>query len=155
MKSYLLRLICAAFVCAMVDAIADGPGKKTRHMVAGMFLMLTALSLPKQPELPDFRFERILSDAQTAAAVGITRSVDAQTDIITEAYAAYILNEANALGICPEICVMLEDDLTPARIILSGSASPGLRQALAEAVAEGLGLGEEDVIWNDFHQSSA
>lgn len=155
MKSYLLRLICAAFVCAMVDAIADGPGKKSRRMIAGMFLMLTALSLPKQPELPDFHFERILRDAQTAAVAGITQSAAAQKDIITEAYAAYILTEANALGISPEICVMLEDDLTPARVMLSGSASPGLRQALTETVAEGLGLGEEDVIWNDFHQSSA
>lgn len=155
MKSYLLRLICAAFICAAVDAIGDGPGKNTRRMAAGMFLMLTALSVPKHLELPDFQFDRILRDAQTAAAAGISQSADAQMDIITEAYAAYILTEANALGISPEIRVTLEDDLTPARVILSGSASPAVRQALIETVAEGLGLGEEDVIWNDFHQSSA
>ena len=155
MKAYLLRLICAAFVCALADAISDAPGQKIRRMAAGLFLMLTVLSFPKHLDLPEFDFDRIQHDAVAAASAGKTQSEDAQADIITEAYTAYILTEAGTLGLSPEICVMLHDDLTPERVILSGDGALAARQALTEAVAEGLGLGEEDVIWKDLYQSSA
>lgn len=155
MRGYLLRLICGAFVCALTDAIADTPGQKTRRMAAGLFLMLTVLSFPKHLDLPELDFDRILQEAEAAAAAGKTQSENAQADIITEAYTAYILTEAGTLGLSPEVCVMLQADLTPERVILSGDGAPAARQALTEAVAEGLGLGEEDVIWKDLHQSSA
>lgn len=155
MRGYLLRLICGAFVCALTDAIADAPGQKTRRMVAGLFLMLTVLSFPKHLDLPELDFDRILQEAEAAAAAGKTQSENAQADIITEAYTAYILTEAGTLGLSPEVCVMLQADLTPERVILSGDGAPAARQVLTEAVAEGLGLGEEDVIWKDLHQSSA
>lgn len=155
MKSYLLRLICGAFVCALTDAISAGPGQKARRMAAGIFLILTALSVPKQWELPELNFGQIRREAEAAAASGQIQSENARADIITDSYCAYILNEAAALGLSPEVCVTLNEDLTPESVVLRGAASPGVRQRLSKIIAEGLGLGEEDVIWNDFHQSSA
>lgn len=154
MKGYLLRLICAAFVCAIVDAIAGEPGQKTRRMASGLFLLVTALSFPQDLELPDFQFERILQEAQAVADAGKLQSVDAQTAIITDGYRAYILTEAAALGLEVEVSITLWDDLTPRSVSLSGIAAPAERLALRQAVARGLGLGEEDVIWKGLHQSS-
>ncbi len=155
MRAYLLRLICAAFVCALLDAVADGPGQKTRRMVAGMFLTMTALSFPNHLDLPDFDFDRILRDAEAVVAMGEAQAQDARKDIITDAYAAYILTEAKALGLDVQIDVSLKDDLSPERITLTGTAQSSVREALRKIIAENLGVGEEDVIWKDLHQSSA
>lgn len=155
MKVYLLRLICAAFVCAIVDTMADGPGRRIRQLAAGFFLLVTALSFPKNVRLPDFDFDSIYREAVSIADAGKAEAVDARTDIINDAYTAYILTEANALGLDVEIHVTMNDDLMPERITLTGTASPSAREALRKAVAENLGVGEEDVIWKDLHQSSA
>ena len=47
MRAYLLRLICAAILTALVDALAgSGAGSGIRRLTAGIFLTLVAFSLP-------------------------------------------------------------------------------------------------------------
>lgn len=155
MKAYLMRLICAAILCALVEALAgNGPGSGIRKLTAGIFLTLTAFSLPGNFELPEFDTNAIFSDARAAASEGVDQAEAARADIIIEACEAYVESKAAALGLELSVRVELDDQQQPCRAELTGAASPEERRELLAALEE-LGLGEEDVIWTLSYQSSA
>lgn len=153
MSAYLTRLICAAILCALVDALCGSKGG-IRKLTAGIFLTLVAFSLPTDIDLPELQPECFLSDARTAVAEGEDMARDARVDIIIEAMEAYVWNKAEAMGLQVEARITLDEDLHPSRAELTGAASPQERQALCDALTEELGLGEGDVIWTQAHQSS-
>ena len=66
MSSYLMRLICAAVLCALIDAIA-GKGSGMRRLTAGIFWTLVAFSLPKGLRLPGLEPARVVRAARAAA----------------------------------------------------------------------------------------
>ena len=154
MSAYLTRLICAAILCALVDALCGSKGG-IRKLTAGIFLTLVAFSLPTDIDLPELQLECFLSDARTAVAEGEDMARDARADIIIEAMEAYVWNKAEAMGLQVEARITLDEDLHPSRAELTGAASPQERQALCDALTEELGLGEGDVVWTQSHQSSA
>lgn len=155
-SGYLLRLICAAILCALVNAMAgEGPGQRTRRLIAAVFLMLTALSPPGDLDLPELDPDALLEDAEDAVRDGTQQAQTERADIISGACEAYIWNKAAELGLELEVRVVLGDDLMPRAVTLTGQASPLERQTLTEAVTRDLGIGKEDVTWNDPYQSSA
>ncbi len=155
MNAYLLRLICAAILCALVEALAgNGPGSGIRKLTAGIFLTLVAFSLPGQLELPDLDPERLLRDAEIAASEGMDQAQTARADIITEALGAYVWSKAEAMGLEVSARVELDADLKPCAVELTGAASPLERQRLLDTLKRDLGLTEEAVTWTEFHQSS-
>lgn len=153
MSAYLTRLLCAAILCALVDALCGEKGG-IRKLTAGIFLTLVAFSIPAQFDLPELNPDRFLLDARSAAAEGEDQARDARADIIIEALEAYVWNKAEAMGLQVEVRITLDTDLRPSRAELSGAASPLERQRLTDALVRELGVKEGDVVWTQSHQSS-
>lgn len=150
---YLLRLICAAMVCALADAVGGrGPGQGMRRLVSGIFLVLTLFSLPGEGLLPELNGDDLRADAAAVIREGTDQAQEAKRKCISEGCAAYILSKADGLDL--QVRVELGEDLMPAAVILSGQASPQERERLQRLVREDFGLGEEDVIWTEAYQSS-
>lgn len=148
-SEYLFRVICAAFVCALVGAVGgDGPGKSLRKLMAGLFLALTVLSPLQDAPLPRINLDRIRADARAAVQSGEEQARQAQTAIITEGLQAYIWNKAGELGLELAVRVVLDDMGMPQSVVLTGHASPSARQSLETIIARDLGLGKESLIWN-------
>ena len=153
MSAYLTRLLCAAILCALVDALCGKKGG-VRKLTAGIFLTMVAFSLPMDLELPELKQERFLSEARAAVAEGEDLARDARADIIIVALEAYVWNKAEAMGLQVEVRITLDADLRPSRAELSGAASPLERQRLTDALVRELGVKEGDVVWTQSHQSS-
>ncbi len=156
MKQYLLKIICAALVCALTEAAAgSGPGRQTRKLVCGMFLVLTVLSPLGNTELPRLELGSLQRSARAAVAEGEEQADRARLECISEACEAYIWNKAAAMELEVQVQVELDEDGFPVRVELSGPAGPLARQELIGTIVRDLGLKEGDVIWTEFHQSSA
>ena len=153
-SAYLMRLICAAILCALVGAV-DGGSPGLRRLLAGIFLPLTALSPLAELELPELDPERFFADARAAVRDGTEQADEMQADIITDGCEAYIWNKAAAMGLELTIRLELDGEHLPCMVELTGQASPLERQKLTAELVRELGLGKENVIWIDPHQSSA
>ena len=155
MRAYLLRLICAAILTALVDALAgSGPGSGIRKLTAGIFLTLVAFSMPSDLELPELDLEAYLRQAEIAVSEGEEQARSARADIIRESVAAYIGTKAGELGIAVTAEITLDEALQPRAVVLTGAASPIERQALTEALVRELGMTKEAVTWTGSNQSS-
>lgn len=154
LSGYLMRLICAAIVCALIGSVA-GRSQSLRRLIAGIFLTLTALSPVEDLELPDLDLNRLQADAQAAVRDGTEQADEMRADIISEACQAYIWNKASELGLELEIRLELDGEGLPRSVELTGQASPLERRQLTQTIVRDLGLGREDVTWKDPYQSSA
>lgn len=155
MRAYLLRLICAAILTALVEAIAgNGPGSGIRKLTAGIFLTLVAFSLPGNLDLPDFDVEKYLRQAEIVVSEGEEQARSARADIIRESVAAYIVTKAGDLGLAVTAEVTLDEELQPSAVALTGAASPMEREELTETLVRELGLTKEAVTWTGSNQSS-
>lgn len=155
MSGYLMRLICAAILCALIDALGgSGTGAGMRRLTAGIFLTLVAFSLPTEFALPELDPDRIFREAEQVSVQGEALARDARVECITKSFEAYIQSKAEDLGVELSARIMLDEQLLPCRVELCGAASVQERQALREIISRELGMGEEDVLWTDPHQSS-
>jgi hypothetical protein len=154
MKAYAMTVICAAFALAILAAIApDGPGKGTRQLAGTVFLVLTALLPLGRAQLPELDLSRIVQEGEQAAQDGRRQYEAAFSGCITEAVEAYILTKASALGLEPQVHVELDPEGMPEQVELTADAEPQLRDALTAEIVRELGIGREDVIWKQPHQS--
>ena len=153
LSGYLMRLICAAILSALIGSIG-GSSQKLRRLIAGIFLTLTALSPIGSLELPELDPEQLHADAQAAVREGTEQADEMQADIILEACEAYIWNKAAEMGLEQEISQEHDEECLPRRITLTGRASPLERQKLTQTLVQDLGLGREDIKWDDPYQSS-
>lgn len=153
MSDYLMRLICAAILCAVIRTIA-GEGQGLRRLICGIFLAMTVLSVPLDAVLPELNLDSIAREAENAVRDGTEQADSARETIIIEAFEAYIWNKA--AGVDPDLSVRVElaADHTPERVILTGTAAPGEQERLTQELVRELGIGEENVIWIRSHQSS-
>ena len=153
MSGYLMRIVCAAMVCALVRAVS-GEGRGLRQLRCGVFLMLTVLTPAGELQLPQLSTQHLMDDARAAAQAGAEQAKEEQARIITEACEAYIWNKAAGLELELSVRVEQGEDLSPVAVTLTGAASPLERQSLTDSIAGDLGIGKEAVIWIDPHQSS-
>ena len=155
MKAYAMTVICAAFALAILAAIApDGPGKGTRQLAGTVFLVLTALLPLGRAQLPELDLSRIVREGEQAAQDGRRQYEAAFSGCITEEVEAYILTKAAALGLPVQVRVALGPEGLPEAVELTADAEPQLRDALTAEIVRELGIGREDVIWKQPHQSS-
>lgn len=154
MSAYLMRLICAAILCALVDALAgSGTGGGMRRVTAGIFLTLVAFSLPTELKLPELEPERFFREAQAAAAEGEDLAREECMERILQGCEAYVLNKAKDMGLEVSVTVTLDELLRPSHVELDGAASPLQRQEMTDVLVRELGVMEEDVVWKESYQS--
>ena len=155
MRAYLLRLICAAILTALVDALAgSGAGSGIRRLTAGIFLTLVAFSLPGSLDLPELDLEQYFRQAEIAVSDGKEQASSAQSDIISQSLAAYIGTKAGELGLTVTAELRLDEELRPCAVMLNGAASTLQRQELTDALVRELGLAKEAVTWTQMNQDS-
>ena len=155
MRAYLLRLICAAILTALVDALAgSGVGSGIRRLAAGIFLTLVAFSLPGSLDLPELDLEQYFRQAEIAVSDGKEQASSAQSDIISQSLAAYIGTKAGELGLTVTAELRLDGELRPCAVVLTGAASPLQRQELTDTLVRELGLAKEAVTWTEMNQDS-
>lgn len=152
---YVLRLVCAACICALVNAIGgEGAGSGGRRMIAGAFLVLTALNPDGALELPELDMDSIRQEASAAAENGVGQAKLEEAAIISEACEAYIWNKAAALGAEVAVQVELDENAVPCAVTVTGALSEQAREFLSCSIASDLGLGKEAQRWITPHQSS-
>ena len=155
MRAYLLRLICAAILTALVDALAgSGAGSGIRRLTAGIFLTLVAFSLPGSLELPELDLEEYRRQAEAVVSDGKEQASSAQADIISESLMAYIGTKAGEMGLTVTAELRLDEELRPCAAMLTGAASPLQRQELTDTLVRELGLAKEAVTWTETNQDS-
>jgi hypothetical protein len=151
-KEYLLGVISAAILCAIVSQI---PGKGSFanaaiKLIAGVFMLLALASpiihirLKPADILTDISAQ---ANQITASAAAATKDSIAQS--IKERTQTYILDKANSLGADLTIEVMLSDGeiQEPVSVSICGNISPYSKKILSETIAKDLGIGTEAQIW--------
>ena len=155
MKAYAMTVICAAFILSILSALApEGPGKETRRLAGTIFLVLTVLAPLGRSRLPALDLTALTREGEKAAQTGKEQYEAAFSAGITERLEAYILTKAAALGLEPQVWVALGPEGMPEAVELTADAEPQLRDALTAEIVRELGIGREDVIWKQPHQSS-
>ena len=125
-----------------------------RRLTAGIFLTLVAFSLPTELTLPELDPDRFFREAEQAAVQGEALAREARTECIMQGCEAYVLSKAEDMGLEVSVEIVLDADLRPCRVKLSGNASPLQQQELCGVLCTELGMGEEDVLWTRSYQSS-
>lgn len=153
LKSYLLSVVCAAMICAVVYILAE---KKSAHcalirMISGLYMALTLISPIVNIKLTDYAdyFSGFRADAQTAVTSGETAALNELRSIIKSQAEAYILDKAVSLDTVLNVEVKLnnENPPIPCSVILTGSVSPYSKDVLSRFISNDLGIAKEDQIW--------
>jgi len=153
MKDYILRIIAAAILCALVKGFTE------RHTainsiiksLCGVFLTLTILS-----PIVSFNFSTVTdylnmysleADAAVEAGTSLTNaslysSIKAQTE-------SYILDKAASMNAELSVEVTLSNDEMPipCGVCIEGSISPYAKSKLMKLIADDLGIPKEKQTW--------
>ena len=151
--AYVLRVCCCALIGGVILTIGgDGPGRKVRKLIVGLFMAsivispLRKIQLGELWDLPD----DLYAEGQDITATAQEDTKNAISDIIIERTRSYILDEANSLDAKIQVTMIRLDPytLTPVQVALTGDVSPYARSLLSDTIENGLGIGKEDQIWN-------
>ena len=152
-RSYLLGLLAAAIICAIVTAIMGekGPNATLTKLITGLFLAFTLIKPVVSVDLSGLinwtnRYDDIASDA---VAAGESQNRKALSELIKQRTRSYILDKAQALNTALEVEVTLSDDEIPipVKVRLAGKVSPYAKGRLQAMLEEELGIEKENQIW--------
>lgn len=152
-RQYLLSVIGAAILCGIVNSLI---GKKSAHaaiikLISGLCMTFTVISPLLKVQMNDYSdyFNSFADDAEKVVASGEEIAAKELRAIIKGRTEAYILDKAASLGLDVEVEVTLSNDIPPlpCAVTISGSASPYSKNALAQYIANDLGIPKEDQIW--------
>lgn len=152
-REYLLSVICAAMICAVVHVLA---GKKNAQfaiirLISGLYMSLTLISPLVNIQLTDYReyFNSFSTDAEKAVSFGETAATDELRSIIKSQTEAYILDKAVSMDTVLNVEVTLnnENPPIPCGVTLTGSVSPYSKDVLSRLIVNDLGIAKEDQVW--------
>lgn len=151
LQQYLLSVITAALICAVVQTFQQGAPKALVQMVCGLLLTVTVV----KPFLHfDFSasYDSVLSissDALASAAEGEKMTRNALADIIKEEIEAYIQDKAAEMGAEISADVMVSDDdfPVPTAIVIRGTLAAYTRDCLQQVLCTDLGIAKENLTW--------
>ena len=152
MKAYILSVICAAFLCAVVSAMVD---KKSTtgailKLICGIFLTFTVVKPITQVRLNalDFLSWDLVQEAEAVSNMGAVHAQAELEAIIKQELCAYILDKAQDLGGSLSVEVSLDDGCIPVSVIITGTISTAVKDKLMQIMEEDLGIAKERQIWN-------
>ena len=152
-KKYLLCVISAGIVCAVVIKIAGDKGLLSSmiKLLAGLFMSITVISPVISLQINEFSnyLEGMEIDAQGLVAEGLNVASAEKSALIIENTEAYILDKASSLGahLEAEITLSNSEELNPYSVCLIGDASPYVKQKMQRIITEDLGIPEERQSW--------
>ncbi len=154
-KGWLLSLVAAALIVALLDALTpEGLPKKVGRLLGGMLILLVIIQ-------PVFRLE----NADLARLLSESPLADAQWDqtleetdktllegLITENCQTYIEGQAAALGAECRVtvtCQWQEELPVPGAVLVEGSLSPEQQSQLAAEIRRDFGIEEENQTYRE------
>lgn len=153
MKAYVLSVICAAVLCAIVTDLGEKKGTRAKilKLICGVFLSFTVIRPVAEVKLEEFSFftADIAQDAFHITDLGQNQSYREMAAIITNEVSAYILDKASDFPGDLTVDVELDENLIPCRVILTGSISSDVKHQLEAMIETDLGIRKEDQIWNE------
>lgn len=152
-REYLIGVTAAAILCGIVTAISGEKGLlgTVMKLLAGLLMALALVSPWVTIPLNDLFgwAEDIKADAGSFVQEGQISGEESYRKVIKERLEAYILDEAQKLGLDLSVAVTLSQEGTPIPVEaeLRGTISPYLKQRLALFMTNELGIEREDQIW--------
>lgn len=152
-RKYLLSVICAAIICAVVNTLS---GKKKAYgsitrLISGIFMALTLISPLVNIRLTDYAdyFNGFSADGKAAVAYAEAEAMDELRSIIKSQSEAYILDKAVSMDAVLNVEVTLnnENPPIPCGVKLTGSVSPYTKDVLSRLIANDLAIAKEDQLW--------
>ncbi len=153
MKEYILRIIAAAILCALIKSFA-GKSSAVNSIIktlCGVFLSLTILS-----PLVRFNFSSVTdyiyffsADAQQAVEAGVQLNDSSLRSSIKQHTEAYILDKAASLNaeLTVEVTLSADELPAPCSVVIEGKISPYARSKLTQLIADDLGISKENQTW--------
>lgn len=152
-KSYLLSIIAAAVICAIINTLfanKTGYGGLIK-LLCGIFLTVTIVAPWKRFRFDSFTaFKDELSNAANIAVDnGVEYSKQAVCEIIKAKTEAYILDKASSMGMNIDVEVTLNNaDLPlPQKVTIQGAVSPYAKERLSKCIVNELDIPEDELIW--------
>lgn len=152
-QKYLLSIISASIVCAIVIKISGEKGllSSTIKFLAGLFMSITVISPFIQLQIGELSnyLAAMELDAQGIVAQGMEAANSEKSALIIENTQAYILDKASSLGACIDAKITLSttDEMKPYSVVLTGDASPYVKQRIQSVISDDLGIPEERQLW--------
>lgn len=153
MKEYILSVVTAAVICAIVKVFLNNKTATGRivGLISGILMTVTVVA-----PLGDITFSGITAylDGLTANAKeyvteGASIAQSETAEIIKSQTGAYILDKANRMGL--EIAVEVELDghngNVPCGVTVTGNVSPYAREQLSSYMEDTLGIAKENQKW--------
>lgn len=152
MKAYILSVICAAFLCAIVSGMVD---KKSTvgavlKLICGIFLTFTVVKPITEIRLSEWEAIPwdLLQEAEAVSNIGSNQAQAELEAIIKQKITAYILDKANSLDGTLSVEVTLDEAGIPVEVILTGTISSQGKDTLSGILQSDLGIAKENQIWN-------
>lgn len=152
-STYLLSITAAAIMCAVIRQIAGHKSttEKIIKIITGVFMSVTLVA-----PLIDFNIgevEEYFSEFKTisadAAEAGTEIANKEIAEIIKQQTEAYILDEAQRLGLEIDVEVKLSESkpAVPSFVVLKGTVSPYQKHNLGQHISDYLGISQENQQW--------
>lgn len=142
--------VCAGAMLVSLAQSLSGQNSQVRW-VCGLVLIVQILTPIRQLEVRSIRHDAdsFAAQAEEIAAQGREEAAQQLRAGIIERTAAYILDEAEAMGVTLQVTALSldKDSLAPCGVELGGHISPYNRQQLSDWLTEELGIGKEEQCW--------
>lgn len=152
-RSYILSVITAAMICAVIMKLTDGKGTQTAivKMIAALFLAFSVIRPIMGTSIGDITsiIPRFQADGASAAAEGDDISRTALRTGIKERAEAYILDKALGFGAVVDatVTVSIGDIPVPETVRIEGEVSPYVKTKLSIILENELGIPKEAQTW--------
>lgn len=153
MKGYILSVVAAAIVCAVVRALLteqSATGKVVR-LLSGVLMAVTVISPLAHisfDRVGDY-FDSISYQSDTYVAEGEAAAQESLAGVIKDQTESYILDKATRMGL--DISVEVELDASnhsvPSGAIITGEISPYARELMSGFIEDTLGIAKENQKW--------
>lgn len=150
MREYLLRVICAALFCGLVESVPTGSqtAAKLRKLLCGVLVAAVVVSPLIRLDLSAWSIpEDILSEGQAIASQAEEAAREQRNECIRSSVESYILDKAEAMEVELNVTVTVNIDGIPQAVILQGQCPDGIRAELSNLIARELGIPPEAQQW--------
>lgn len=153
LKEYILRIIAAAILCALVKTFSSKSSAVNSIVktLCGVFLTLTILSPLVSLNLSSVTDHIYVfsADADECIETGVQLTDASVRNSIKEHTEAYIVDKAASLKAELTVEVTLSDDEVPApySVKLEGRISPYAKSMLTQLISDDLGISKENQTW--------
>lgn len=152
-RQYLIKIISAALICAVVNSFVGKKGALTAalKLLSGLFMAFTVISPLVSVRIQDFTnyLDELSVDSSQCVTAGETMAESTLAGIIKTKTEAYILDKAENYGavLYVEVNVDGSDLPVPSTVSIKGNISPFGRAQLEKIIADELGIALEDQTW--------